>query len=328
MRAFEGAGEDGRQYVSRAGRRVIGMTKRIFVDTAENSKPHVCYDPDQDVFFEVKDLREAIGRYDKVYLDTLFASIYDEIHDLLENEVKVYLLRNPRLLKMKRMEMNLKKSDEVDARILSIIPKEQFKELTLHEIVLKLELWPLIIRYEELVKKIEVLKIWMKDWPEHSKAIKALLNSFRREKRKIAKKLHKRALCNGVYSKALEYFGIKGSATVAALILRIDLSRGVHRIKSFLGLDVEAQRRLKNYNHKARRLLSSFAATYYMSILRGTVNAPQKYIEIIKRYRGERNKLDKILYKFQCEIVKDLRRIWRTLNSEKQIIQTSPSASR
>jgi len=45
------------------------MSMRVFIDTAWNSKKHVCYDPEGNVFFEVDSLVE-LNDYDEIYLDS------------------------------------------------------------------------------------------------------------------------------------------------------------------------------------------------------------------------------------------------------------------
>jgi len=46
--------------------------------------------------------------------------------DLLKRGVKVYVLKDTRMLKKLRKENNLQKSDEVDAQLLSMIPRDRF----------------------------------------------------------------------------------------------------------------------------------------------------------------------------------------------------------
>jgi len=44
--------------------------RRVFVDTAWNSKPHACYDPESDELFEVQRLAD-LKDYEEIYLDSL-----------------------------------------------------------------------------------------------------------------------------------------------------------------------------------------------------------------------------------------------------------------
>ena len=48
---------------------MLKMARRVFIDTAWNSKKHVCYDPEKDVFFEVDSLAE-LKDYNEIYLDS------------------------------------------------------------------------------------------------------------------------------------------------------------------------------------------------------------------------------------------------------------------
>ena len=56
--------------------------------------------------------------------------------ELIERNIKVFLLKNLRLLKRLREEDKVKKSDEADAQLLSRIPKTFFRELTFREVSL------------------------------------------------------------------------------------------------------------------------------------------------------------------------------------------------
>ena len=55
----------------------------------------------------------------------------------MRKSVKVYLLKNTGLVKGLREEDGLRKSDDVDARLLSMIPRNYFKRLTSKEIRLR-----------------------------------------------------------------------------------------------------------------------------------------------------------------------------------------------
>jgi len=61
-------------------------------------------------------------------------------------------------LKKLKLENNMKKSDENDAVILSKISRDGFRPLTIQEMKKKVELRPLIDRYELLLKRIKTLK--------------------------------------------------------------------------------------------------------------------------------------------------------------------------
>ena len=64
----------------------------------------------------------------EIYIDALFPQIYGE---LIERNVKIFSLKKLRLLRRFREENGVEKSDEADARLLSMIPRNHFNQLTL-----------------------------------------------------------------------------------------------------------------------------------------------------------------------------------------------------
>ena len=71
------------------------MTRRVFVDTAWNRKPHACYDPLADRFFEARDLTD-LKDYDEIYLDSLlFPGIWSELRELIAEGRQVYYFTRP-----------------------------------------------------------------------------------------------------------------------------------------------------------------------------------------------------------------------------------------
>ena len=106
---------------------VLKMSKAVYVDTSRTAingkrkrKPHYIYDGER--VFGVNKLTK-LKDVDKVYIDTLFPEIYEEILELLKRDIEVYLLKNTSILKKLRRENNLEKSDEIDALTLSKVPK-------------------------------------------------------------------------------------------------------------------------------------------------------------------------------------------------------------
>jgi len=118
------------------------MIRRVFVDTAWNSKPHICYDPGEDGFFEVEDLAEFAGRYDEVYLDSaLFPNMWPQLKALIDDGARVFYFAWPwkwkRLRKKYAKELEKRfgreKTDHGDAHILLRICDEvpkAFREIT------------------------------------------------------------------------------------------------------------------------------------------------------------------------------------------------------
>jgi hypothetical protein len=111
------------------------MADRIyFVDAAipadrkrrRKNKTHAVFDGSK--VFRVKKLTE-LEDAGEVYVDVMFPQIYEELMGLIEKGVKVFLLRNTRILKRLREENGVKKSDEADAKLLSSIPRNYFRQL-------------------------------------------------------------------------------------------------------------------------------------------------------------------------------------------------------
>jgi len=126
----------------------LKMAKTVFVDTSPTAingkrrrKPHCVYDGER--VFQVNKLTR-LKNVDEVSIDTLFPEIYEGVLELLKRGVKVYLLKDVRILKKLRLENNVEKSDENDAVILSKISRDGFRPLTIQEVEKKAKLCPLI----------------------------------------------------------------------------------------------------------------------------------------------------------------------------------------
>ena len=146
--------------------------RRVFVDTAWNRKPHACYDPKIDKFFEVKRLAD-LKDYDELYLDSLlFLGIWSELRKLIADGHKVHYFTRPwtwRKLRKRfkydlteRFEVrDVKKTDYGDAYILWKVHEMRalkgdthkwFRRLTMIDV----ELRPLLIKervYRKWLKK-------------------------------------------------------------------------------------------------------------------------------------------------------------------------------
>jgi len=69
--------------------------RRVFVDTAWNGKPHACYDPLTDRFFEEDKLAD-LKDYGEIYLDSLlFPGIWSELRKLTADRRSVYYFTRP-----------------------------------------------------------------------------------------------------------------------------------------------------------------------------------------------------------------------------------------
>jgi len=146
----------------------VDCSDRIyFVDTAipadrkkrRKNKTHTVFDGDK--AFGVRRLTE-LEDAGEVYIDAMFPQIYEELMELVEKDVKVFLLRDTRMIKRLREENGVEKSDEVDARILSIIPRNHFKQLTIRE----LRLLQLINMYEKYVRWKKIIRQWAAAYPQ------------------------------------------------------------------------------------------------------------------------------------------------------------------
>ncbi|MCD6535573.1 MAG: hypothetical protein J7K49_00900 [Thaumarchaeota archaeon] len=156
--------------LSAGGRK--GERMKIFVDTAWNSKPHACYDPQSDDFFEVERLTD-LRDYDEIYLDSLlFPGIWSELEELIADGHGVYHFTRPWKWKELRKRFkddlreklkvkDIRKSDYSDAYILWKVydvgiakgdVHKWFKRITMIDVELK----PLLMierRYEESLRR-------------------------------------------------------------------------------------------------------------------------------------------------------------------------------
>jgi len=131
------------------------MTEVCYVDVAVPSdkkrgknETHAVFDGSR--VFRIKKLTELEG-VSEVFLDALFPKLYDEVQELLKRGSKVYLLKNPAMLRKLRIENNMKKSDESDAMLLSRISKEAFRLLMIEELDIEMRMRPLIRKYQRMV---------------------------------------------------------------------------------------------------------------------------------------------------------------------------------
>jgi hypothetical protein len=62
------------------------------------------------------------------------------------------------MLKKLRKENNLRKTDIVDARLLARVSRDRSKQLTVEEMMKKIEFDPLINKYELFTERVEILK--------------------------------------------------------------------------------------------------------------------------------------------------------------------------
>ncbi|MCL7396631.1 MAG: hypothetical protein LZ167_04405 [Thaumarchaeota archaeon] len=151
------------------------MVRRVFVDTKWRSKKnrglkmHVCYDPQNNIFFEVNELTE-LNDYDEIYLDSsLFPNMWQQLRELISNGRRVYYFTRPWKWEEARERFRgeleartgkISKSDEGDAYILwkiyelSLIKRNTyryFRQLTIVDV----ELRPLLMREQMLYRNLQ-----------------------------------------------------------------------------------------------------------------------------------------------------------------------------
>ncbi|MEN2974982.1 MAG: hypothetical protein ABDH32_05315 [Candidatus Caldarchaeales archaeon] len=272
------------------------------LDSKKNkSKMHVVFDGER--CFKVKKLTE-LRDAEEIYIDVLFSSIYSEIYELLKNGVKIFLLKNTRVLKEKRVENNLKKSDENDALTISKIPKEFFREVMMWEIEVKIEMNPLISRYERLGKRIQVLKQWLRDTPEYCD-IKKVIRDYEKEKRRIGEEICRKINENTpIYRKILQIIGLNDSVELAISLTFIDLSHSKSEIWSYC-----------KHNFRVNKHLSLLASSIYFNLKKGKCKKiSEKYRRLIELVKSKKMCRRQIITRIKTQIIKDMRQAYLLSN--------------
>jgi len=283
--------------------------KTVYVDTSatatngkQRQKPHVVYDGDKT--FKVSRLTK-LKNVDEVFIDSLFPEVYNDVLRLLKRSVKVYVLKDTRMLKKLRKENNLKKSDEIDSQLLSKIPREYFRALTVQEMERKVKLQPLINEYELLSRRIKILKQWVKndgyDW------LRDDIRLMEEDKKKIAEKIIEIFSDDAIYRDACRMLGIGDSVDLAILLSELRLETSSAAIRGYLGL---TNNRNGRYNRSMRRHLTQLANAVYVDVRRGVIEPLCKELIDIITMKPK----DKALFKLQAKILKILKNVWRTVN--------------
>jgi hypothetical protein len=241
---------------------VLRMAKAVLVDTSPTAtngkrkkrKPHYVFDGER--ILEVDKLTKF--KNDEVFIDTLFPEIYDEVLELLKRGIKVYLLRDTMMLKKLGRENNLRKSDEVDAQFLSMIPRDGFRLLTVKELGFKIKMRPLINRYEKIVRWRAALKKLLSQGFDYNfrESIRLMKNDYGRISREIIRKLAD----NNVYREACRLLGVKDSVELAILTIKLPLHLPITRLKGLLGFTPNKNE--DRYNHRLRKHVAALATIY------------------------------------------------------------------
>jgi hypothetical protein len=278
--------------------------KTYFVDVAipadkkksRKGKVHTAFDGSR--VFRIKKLTKLKDAAE-VYVDAIFPQLYKELLELVEGGVKIFLLKNTRILKRLREENHIKKSDEVDARLLSAIPRNYFKQLTFREAVLL----KLIGEYEMYVRWGRIIKQWMRICPLDSfkESVKELRCVANRYARKIIEEVKSDEGYATTYRLACDMLGVRDSVEVAILVARLPLNWKLSRLYGLLGLTPHKN---KNYNHKLRAHLSRLAANVYLNNKRCGAG-----MELLRDLENLLPK--KAIYKLQLRILRILKKAWQ-----------------
>jgi len=249
------------------------MFRRVFIDTAWNSKKHTCYDPDKDLFFEVDSLTE-LKEYDEIYLDSsIFPNMWQQLKEVISNGRKVYYFTRPwkwkEIRERFREELKAKtgrvsKSDKGDAYLLwkvyelSLIKNNThryFKPLAIVDV----ELRPLLMRENALYKnlqRIQSLNIDGVDVENDVKKSEKMVEDARREIIEKATRLIPRFM-DIAKSLGLDVDDVNGLTGLAGLLVYDKFTSYQKSIK-YLGLYKAKGRdawKVKKYNNKAQRYL-------------------------------------------------------------------------
>jgi len=248
--------------------------------------------------FRVRRLME-LKDASEVYIDAIFPQIYEELMKLIEGGVRVFLLKNTRMIKKLREENGVEKSDEADARLLSAIPRNYFRQLTIKE----LRLLQLINMYERYAEWKRIIRQWAAAYPQTLlKKYVRELHSVRDEYgRRIIEEVTKDENYAAIYRMACKGLGVRDSVEVAILVARLPLNWKLRRLKGLLGLTPHKN---KNYNHKLREHLSKLATTIYIN--------NKLYGTGAKLFEGiNRTPRSKTLHTLQLMILRILKRAWQ-----------------
>jgi hypothetical protein len=288
--------------------------RAVYVDTsptATNGKRkqrlHTVFDGERT--FKVSRLTK-LKNINEVFIDTLFPENYNDILRLLKRGVKVYVLKDTRMLKKLRKENNLKKSDEIDSQLLSIIPREYFRALTIQEMERRVKLQPLINKYELLSKRVKTLKTWIKR-DRYDYGLRDSVRLMEKGKEETAKKIIEIFSDDIIYKEACRMLGISGSIDLAILLSGLRLETSSAAIRGYLGL---TNNRNSKYNKSMRGHLAQLANTIYVDIKRGVVEPSCKELTDIATMKPK----NKALFKLQAKILKILKNIWRTVDGSKR----------
>jgi len=294
----------------------LDMARSVYVDVswsasvkrkrAGRGHPHVVFDGEG--FYEVDRLTK-LKDAEEVYIDSLFPTIYPDILGLLKNRVKVFLLTNTRILRKLRDENNLRKTHQNDAFILSRIPKEWFRELTIEEVEFKMRVRPVIRKYEWLVRWKKTLKILIsKGFDYYFRESIKLIEEDLKETAKEIISMVSNSRYGEVYRRVCDTLRVKDSVEVAVLTMELPLHLGVGKLRAYLGLNPVKNN--NQYNRRLRRHLEALAYNTLINNYRKKKDRPEEINNIVKNVpsRGE------AMLRIQLMILRILRKAWIEAN--------------
>jgi hypothetical protein len=292
------------------------MSKVYYIDvsrTAVNGKRgqklHYAFDGQK--IIKVRKLTR-LRNADEIYIDSLFPEVYNEILELLKRGVKVYVLKDTRILKKLRLENGLRKSDEVDAQLLSMIPRDSFRLLTVKELEFKMKMKPLINRYEKIVRWRKVLKKLLSEGFDYG--FKESIRLMEDDSDDISREIIRSVADNSVYKEACRLLGLKDSVEVAILTVELPLHLPLKTLKNIVGLT--PNRNNGRYNRRIRKHLSQLAINIYINAKRwrDKWEIPEEFKEVIDSLPQM-----KAIYKLQSRILKMFRRAYFLTNNQQSI---------
>ncbi|MEM4718884.1 MAG: hypothetical protein QW330_02375, partial [Nitrososphaerota archaeon] len=259
------------------------MVRRVYVDTAWKSKPHTCYDPAEDRFFEVEDLAELAEKYNKVYIDnTIFPRMWPQLKALIDNGVKVFYFTRPwtwrrwreKYAKELKKRFGRKKTDFGDAYILSRIHEYKprlFKEIT----PLDVEFKPLLMKERALARQLMRLQRMLELGIEVEDDIRDYERRLRKVREEIVKKAVEKIPGFADIARELELNdnNINALSALAGLLIYLKWPFNVpsyHKARRFLGLYKPTKDDKRKYEERMRekyvRRYSRHARGYLTSL--------------------------------------------------------------
>ena len=199
------------------------------------------------------------------------------------------------------MENDMKKSDENDAVILSKIPRDGFKLLTIQEVEKKVELWPLINKYELLLKRIKTLKTWI-NRDGYDYRLRDSVRLMEKDKRDAAKKIIEMLSDNAVYREACRLLRIRNSVELAILTVLLPLHLPMTKLKGLLGHTPDKNE--GRYDHRHRKHITRLAVNLYVNVKKH-INNLDNTVEIVNCLPKE-----KATYRLELITLKALRKAY------------------